>query len=97
MVTKVYYDDGDFVGALDKALQAVVNYRDDPRQAPKASERLARYTDTLLRKSGKGLSDGELDTKLTQAIIIFRYIEDKDIFQKVGIFHYPYFHSGKSI
>ncbi|EFO28164.1 hypothetical protein LOAG_00325 [Loa loa] len=82
MVTKVYYDDGDFVGALDKALQTVVNYRDDPRQAPKASERLARFTDTLLRKSGKGLSDGELDTKLSQAIIIFRYIEDKDIFQK---------------
>uniref|UniRef100_A0A915Q330 Cullin family profile domain-containing protein n=1 Tax=Setaria digitata TaxID=48799 RepID=A0A915Q330_9BILA len=82
MVTKVYYDDGDFVGALDKALQSVVNYREDPRQAPKASERLARYTDTLLRKSGKGLSDSELDTKLSQAIIIFRYIEDKDIFQK---------------
>uniref|UniRef100_A0A0R3S5F6 Cullin-2 n=1 Tax=Elaeophora elaphi TaxID=1147741 RepID=A0A0R3S5F6_9BILA len=82
MVAKVYYDDGDFVGALDKALQAVVNYREDPRQIPKASERLARYTDTLLRKSGKGLSDSELDTKLSQAIIIFRYIEDKDIFQK---------------
>lgn len=39
----------------------------------------------LLRKSGKGLSDNELDTKLSQAIIIFRYIEDKDIFQKVRI------------
>lgn len=47
--------------------------------------KLARYTDTLLRKSGKGLSDSELDTKLSQAIIIFRYIEDKDIFQKVSI------------
>ena len=44
---------------------------------------LARYTDTLLRKSAKGLSEREVDDKLSSAIVIFRYIEDKDIFQKV--------------
>lgn len=32
------------------------------------------------------MSDTELDTKLSQAITIFRYIEDKDIFQKVALF-----------
>ncbi|VDM96100.1 unnamed protein product [Thelazia callipaeda] len=82
IVTSVYHDDGDFVGSLDKALQCIVNFREDSRQAPKASERLARYIDTLLRKSGKGLSDNELETKLSQTIIIFRYIEDKDVFHK---------------
>ncbi|VDM42288.1 unnamed protein product [Toxocara canis] len=82
MVTEVFEGDGDFCGALDKALQAVVNYREEQRQSPKASERLARYTDTLLRKSAKGLSEAEVDQKLSHAIIIFRYIEDKDVFQK---------------
>ncbi|VDN17885.1 unnamed protein product [Gongylonema pulchrum] len=82
MVSNVFYDDGDFTSALDKALQTIVNYREEPRAIPKASERLSRYTDMLLRKSGKGLSDSELDAKLAEAIIIFRYIEDKDVFQR---------------
>uniref|UniRef100_A0A158R5K3 Cullin-2 n=1 Tax=Syphacia muris TaxID=451379 RepID=A0A158R5K3_9BILA len=80
MVAEVFADDGDFIGALDKALQAVVNHWEG--QKPKASERLARYTDTLLRKSAKGLSEYEIDARLSQAIIIFRYIDEKDIFQK---------------
>uniref|UniRef100_A0A915AFR3 Cullin-2 n=2 Tax=Parascaris univalens TaxID=6257 RepID=A0A915AFR3_PARUN len=82
MVSDVFEGDGDFTGALDKALQAVVNYREEQKQSPKASERLARYTDMLLRKSAKGLSESEVDQKLSNAIIIFRYIEDKDVFQK---------------
>lgn len=49
----------------------------------KDSFKLARYTDMLLRKSAKGLSESEVDQKLSNAIIIFRYIEDKDVFQKV--------------
>lgn len=45
---------------------------------------LARYTDNLLRKSAKGMSEAEVDQQLSKAIVIFRYIEDKDVFQKVG-------------
>ena len=44
---------------------------------------LSRYTDFLLRRTGKGLTDPELEKRLSNAIIIFKYIEDKDMFQKV--------------
>lgn len=60
-----------------------MNFRDDPKQPPKVSERLNRYIDSLLRKSNKSCSDSEVDTNLTMSIVIFRYIDDKDLFQKV--------------
>ncbi|PIO64123.1 cullin family protein, partial [Teladorsagia circumcincta] len=81
MKTEVFMDDGDFAGALDKALQSVVNVKEGSGP-PRASERLARYTDSLLRKSAKGMSELEVDQQLSKAIVIFRYIEDKDVFQK---------------
>lgn len=82
MKTVVFMDDGEFSSGLDKALQGVVNSKECGQSVPKASERLARYTDSLLKKTTKGLSEADLETKLGSAIVIFRYIEDKDIFQK---------------
>lgn len=43
---------------------------------------LAKYCDTLLKKSAKGISDAEIEEKLTDCIIVFKYLDDKDIFQK---------------
>ncbi|XP_049782666.1 cullin-2 [Schistocerca cancellata] len=45
-------------------------------------ELLAKYCDSLLRKSAKGMSDTEIDDRLAQSITIFKYIDDKDVFQK---------------
>ncbi|VEL22332.1 unnamed protein product [Protopolystoma xenopodis] len=45
---------------------------------------LSRYMDSLLRKSVKNLSEQETEAKLSSSITIFRYIEDKDLFQKEG-------------
>lgn len=36
----------------------------------------------MLKKSSKGLSDSEIDEKLAKSIIIFKYIDDKDVYQK---------------
>lgn len=63
----------------------MVNHREDPRQPPKVSERLNRYIDSLLRKTAKGLNETDADISLSKAITIFRYIDDKDLFQKVFI------------
>uniref|UniRef100_A0A914WHQ2 Cullin N-terminal domain-containing protein n=1 Tax=Plectus sambesii TaxID=2011161 RepID=A0A914WHQ2_9BILA len=38
LVAEVFSDDGDFVGALDKALQSAVNFKEESRSCPKASE-----------------------------------------------------------
>jgi Cullin, a subunit of E3 ubiquitin ligase len=36
----------------------------------------------LLKKSSKGLSESEMDDKLSQSITVFKYIDDKDVFHK---------------
>jgi len=41
---------------------------------------VAKYCDTLLKKSKT--CEAEIDQKLTNNITIFKYIEDKDVYQK---------------
>lgn len=48
----------------------------------KSPELLAKYCDLLLKKSSKNAEESELEECLSQAMIIFKYIEDKDVFQK---------------
>ncbi|XP_063836471.1 cullin-2 [Ostrinia nubilalis] len=67
-----------FVGALDKACSAVVNARSGPDQAARAPELLARYCDCLLRRRGAD----DADDRLAAAIVVFKYVDDKDVFQK---------------
>ena len=81
MIKEVFQGDQQFIGALDKACNAVINYR-LPKQPSKAPELLARYCDTLLKKSQKGISESEIDDKLSCSITVFKYLDDKDIFQK---------------
>ncbi|CAF98768.1 unnamed protein product, partial [Tetraodon nigroviridis] len=47
------------------------------------SVQLAKYCDNLLKKSAKGMTENEVEDKLTSFITVFKYIDDKDIFQKV--------------
>lgn len=47
------------------------------------SMQLAKYCDNLLKKSAKGMTENEVEDKLTSFITVFKYIDDKDIFQKV--------------
>ena len=42
----------------------------------------------MLLKSAKGLSETEIDDKLNNAIRLFDYLEDKDMFQTVSQFCY---------
>ena len=43
---------------------------------------LAKYCDNLLKKSAKGMTENEVEDKLTSFITVFKYIDDKDVFQK---------------
>ena len=45
-----------------------------------AAELIARYCDTLLRKSSKNTT--EVEEKLDGAIKVFRFLDDKDVFQR---------------
>lgn len=93
LITSIFNSDQLFVGALDKACSAIINYRINPQQPCRSPELLAKYCDSLLRKPSSGfsssgsainksLSETEIDEKLSLSIIVFKYIDDKDIFQK---------------
>ena len=96
MIKEVFQGDQAFIGALDKACNAVINHR-QPKQPSKAPELLARYCDTLLKKSQKGISESEIDDKLSSSITVFKYLDDKDIFQKFysrNLGEFFFFHNG---
>ncbi|XP_063778198.1 cullin-2 isoform X3 [Pseudophryne corroboree] len=81
LVNTVLNGDQHFMSALDKALTCVVNYR-EPKSVCKAPELLAKYCDNMLKKSAKGMTENEVEDKLTSFITVFKYIDDKDVFQK---------------
>lgn len=82
IIREVFHSDQQFIGALDKACAAVINNKGSARQPCRSPELLAKYCDSLLKKSSKGISESELEDKLSNSITIFKYIDDKDIFQK---------------
>nr|CAH8846410.1 unnamed protein product [Trichobilharzia regenti] len=80
-----------FRNQMDKAFNLAVNGRvpstgilaSTSRQTNyRPSELLCRYMDSLLRKSIKTMSSSDIENKLTASIAIFKYIDDKDLFQK---------------
>ncbi|XP_050536894.1 cullin-2 [Daktulosphaira vitifoliae] len=82
MVIDVFENDLCFSGALDKAFTVIINYKQVKNQPSKSPEYLSKYCDNLLKKSSKGMSESEIDDKLSQSITIFKYVDDKDVFQR---------------
>ncbi|CAH1713143.1 cullin-2 isoform X2 [Aphis gossypii] len=82
IVVDVFNNDLAFSGALDKAFTVIINYKPVKNQSSKSPEYLSKYCDNLLKKSSKGMCEGEIDHKLLQSITIFKYVDDKDVFQR---------------
>lgn len=85
LVMTAFGNDSGFVAALDKACGRFINANAVTKQAntsSKSPELLARYCDLLLKKSSKNPEEAELEDTLNQVMIAFKYIEDKDVFQK---------------
>ncbi|KAI0022537.1 Cullin [Xylariomycetidae sp. FL0641] len=83
LVKRAFADEPEFTRSLDNACREFVNRNEICKAgSSKSPELLAKYTDVLLRKSGTGVEEAELDATLTQIMTVFKYIEDKDVFQK---------------
>ncbi|KAH6660403.1 Cullin family protein [Truncatella angustata] len=83
LVKRAFNDEPEFTRSLDNACREFVNRNDICKAGSnKSPELLAKYTDTLLKKSATGIEEAELDATLTQIMTVFKYIEDKDVFQK---------------
>ncbi|XP_055926605.1 cullin-1-like isoform X1 [Argiope bruennichi] len=85
LVMTAFNNEAGFVAALDKACGKFINNNAVTRIAnssSKSPELLAKYCDLLLKKSSKNPEESELEDTLNQVMIVFKYIEDKDVFQK---------------
>lgn len=82
IIETTFNNDQGFLGARDKACTKIVNHRLSQKKQCKSPEMLAKYCDSLLKKSTKHLTELEIDDKLNNVIVIFKYIDDKDVFQK---------------
>uniref|UniRef100_A0A8C9F7L3 Cullin-1 n=1 Tax=Pavo cristatus TaxID=9049 RepID=A0A8C9F7L3_PAVCR len=79
LVMSAFNNDAGFVAALDKACGRFINNNAVTKMAQSSSkspELLARYCDSLLKKRYV------FEDKLLSQMVVFKYIEDKDVFQK---------------
>ncbi|GAB6031911.1 Cullin-1 [Chamberlinius hualienensis] len=86
LVLTAFVNESGFVAALDKACGRFINNNAVTRMAnssSKSPELLAKYCDLLLKKSSKNPEEAELEDTLNQVMVVFKYIEDKDVFQNM--------------
>ncbi|CAG2179713.1 unnamed protein product, partial [Oppiella nova] len=84
LLEKALQSDAQFFKSLDAASMDFVNINKvteaSPIMSKKTPELLAKYCDVLLKNKAKQMEINELETKLTQAVTIFRFITDKDVY-----------------
>ncbi|KAI8371040.1 Cullin [Blakeslea trispora] len=68
----------------DKSFQTVFNeaFEKFINENPKSAEFISLFIDDNLKKSLKGKSEDEVDDVLDQTINLFRYLQDKDVFER---------------
>ncbi|KAL8961672.1 MAG: hypothetical protein Q9183_005272, partial [Haloplaca sp. 2 TL-2023] len=83
LVDSAFSGESEFVRSLDNACKEFVNRNQVCKAgSTRSPELLAKYTDTLLKKTAKSNEEADLEGALTDIMTIFKYIEDKDVFQK---------------
>ncbi|GAB5589452.1 ubiquitin ligase (cullin) of SCF [Umbelopsis nana] len=83
LVQSAFSGEAGFVASLDKACREFVNRnRVCKTSTSKSPELLARFCDSLLKKSAKNPEENELEDVLNGTMTVFKYVEDKDVFQK---------------
>ncbi|KAK0188186.1 Cullin [Armillaria mellea] len=83
IVTRSFRGEAGFVASLDKACRDFVNRNAATgTSSNKSPELLAKHTDLLLRKNNKMAEEQDLEGALNRVMILFKYLEDKDVFQQ---------------
>ncbi|PVH97126.1 Cullin-domain-containing protein [Periconia macrospinosa] len=84
LVNRAFNGESEFVRSLDNACREFVNRNKICKSGSnKSPELLAKYTDTLLKKSSAKMNEEDnIENLLSQVMTVFKYIEDKDVFQK---------------
>ncbi|KAJ3235289.1 Cullin-2 [Chytriomyces hyalinus] len=79
---KTFSNNSAFGAALDKGFRQIVNESYE-KAAQNFPELLSRFADSLLKKTLKSQwTEAELEDKIGKALILFNYLQEKDVFQK---------------
>ena len=62
--------------ALKDAFEALINVRQN-----KPAELIAKYIDAMLKTGNKGTTEEEVESKLERLLVLFRYVNGKDVFE----------------
>ncbi|KAI8854533.1 Cullin family-domain-containing protein [Chytridium lagenaria] len=75
-ICQSFFDnDPSFIAAIDKGFRTIINAN------PPSS--LGKYCDWLLKKSSKSQwSESDIESRLSRVLILFNYVDDKDVYQK---------------
>ncbi|KAI9916986.1 hypothetical protein PsorP6_016819 [Peronosclerospora sorghi] len=71
-----FQSNADFSFAMKSAMENAINVR-----ATRPAELVAKFVDSKLRTGNKGGSEAEVESLLDRVMVIFRYIQGKDVFE----------------
>ncbi|GAM26563.1 hypothetical protein SAMD00019534_097380 [Acytostelium subglobosum LB1] len=73
---EAFYNDKQFQNSLYRAFEYFINLN------PKSPEYISLFIDEKLKKGLKGVSEEEVDILLDKILMLFRFIQEKDVFEK---------------
>lgn len=76
VLSESFHTNADFTFAMKSAMEYAVNVR-----ANRPAELVAKFVDSKLRMGNKGGSEADIEALLDRVMIIFRYIQGKDVFE----------------
>jgi len=76
LLSQAFSNDKLFTQALNQAFEYFINLN------PKSPEYISLFIDEKLKKGLKGVSEEEVDGILDKVMMLFRFIQEKDVFEK---------------
>jgi len=83
LVNNAFSGESEFVRSLDNACREYINRNKVCAKASARSpELLSKHSDNVLKRSQKSSEEDDMEKLLNEIMTLFKYIEDKDVFQK---------------
>ncbi|KAI6827990.1 Cullin-domain-containing protein [Hortaea werneckii] len=83
LVQSAFTGESEFVRSLDNACREYINRNKVcAKNSARSPQMLAKHADNVLKRSTKATEEDDMEKMLNQVMIIFKYLEDKDVFQK---------------
>ncbi|KAG9137444.1 hypothetical protein Leryth_019871 [Lithospermum erythrorhizon] len=76
IINQAFNNDKTFQNALTSSFEYFINLN------PRSPEFISLFVDDKLRKGLKGVSEEDLETLLDKVMMLFRYLQEKDVFEK---------------